>query len=197
MKYKKVYIISAVIAIVIIAVAIFLRSTDKVADNGISELVNTPTSTSTDGVINSLGARDVENKAAYSRIQSDWVWEKTTYSDPSLATVVPSKGKDFILTLNENKKLSVKGDCNVMNGSYSLDENTVSGIETEDEMSLGAIKIGAVASTKKYCEWSKEDAFLKDFSRVSAYNMRTLKLEILLPNNEGVMIFDRKEELEG
>jgi heat shock protein HslJ len=181
-------------------VVAFLKSNNPVVnrtiETGISE-VQDITSTSTSGVVTSLSARTVENKAAYSRIQSDWIWVKTTYSNAGWASAGPTKGKDFTLTLNDDKTLSVAGDCNAIKGEYTLDENTVSGLETEDEMSMGKIKVSAVATTKKYCDWSKENVFLKDFSKISAYTMRTLQLELFLPDGQGTMIFNRKEELEG
>lgn len=200
MKYQKIYVIVGAVIVLVVATVLFLKSNNQVAnkivDTGISE-VHEVTATSSTGVVSTLAVRSVENKAAYSRMQSDWVWKKTTYSNPAWAAAGPVKNGDFVLTLKEDKTFSVKGDCNAISGSYALDKNIVSGIETEDEMSLGEIKVNAVTMTKKYCEWSKENAFMKDFSKVSSYNMRTLQLELLLPNDAGTMIFERKEELEG
>lgn len=200
MKNQKTYITIGAVVVLVIAAVVFIKSNkdvaNKIVDTGISEIQNI-TSTSTSGVMTSLSARTVEEKAAYSRIQSDWIWTKTTYTNPGWASAGPTQGKDFTLTLNDNKTLSVVGDCNVIKGEYTLDENTVSGLETEDEMSMGKIKVSAVATTKKYCDWSKENVFLKDFSKISAYTMRTLQLELLLPDGQGTLIFNRKEELEG
>lgn len=200
MKNQKTYIIIGAIVVLVIAVLVYLRSNSEVAnkivDTGISEIQEI-TSTSTSGVATTLSARTVENKAAYSRIQAEWIWIKTVYSNPGWASVGPTKGKDFTLTLNEDKTLSVAGDCNAIKGEYTLDENTVSGLETEDEMSLGKIKVSAVATTKKYCDWSKESAFLKDFSKVSTYDMRTLQLDLVLPDGQGTMKFKRNLEVEG
>jgi heat shock protein HslJ len=93
--------------------------------------------------------------------------------------------------------LSVTGDCNTIKGNYTIDKNTVSGLESEDEMSIGEMKVTAAAMTKKYCEGSKESAFLSDFSKTYAYDMRPLQLNLILPNNQGVMIFERKLSTQG
>lgn len=202
MKHQKKIIIGGVIVILIIASATYLKSYNgrhapqQDPDIGISDS-RVITATSTSGVASTLEVRTVESKTSYYRIQADWVWVKTTYANAGWAPVVPSKGKDFVLTLNVDHTLSVKGDCNSIGGTYELSKNTVSGIETEDEMSLGEMKVSAAAMTKKYCEGSKENAFLKDFSKVYAYDMRPLQLHLVLPDNQGTMIFERKAEDQG
>lgn len=207
---KKVYI-GILVAVIVALVAIFFGSsksneaTNESAGTGISDIYNT-TSTSTAGAVNNLQARSVDTKAAYSRIQSEWVWFKTTYSNPAWAPVGPVKGKDFVLKLNEDKTLFVIGDCNTIRGTYTVDKNTVSGLESEDEMALGTIKFdvtGAASATtasgapKKSCEWSKEKSFLADLAKVTSYDMRTIQLDLMLPNGQGVMKFKRNMEIEG
>lgn len=198
MKNKNIYI--GVVVVVVIALAFFLKTNkdtaNQIVDTGFSE-ERDMTATTTTGAAVILSARTVEDKMAYSRMQSDWAWVKTTYKNAGWAPAGPTKGKDFVLTLNQDKTLSVAGDCNTIKGDYSISENTVSALETEDEMSLGKIKINAVATTKKYCDWSKEKTFLADFTRVSSYDMRVFQLELLLPDGQGTMMFKRVEETQG
>ena len=73
-------------------------------------MVQNASSTITGGAT-TLGVRTVDEKVAYTRIQSEWIWTKTTYTNPSF-TSGPSKRKDFICT-KWNKK-SITGDCNAI-----------------------------------------------------------------------------------
>lgn len=213
MKNRKIYISIGVVIIVAIvafwAFSYFSKANIAARENriisaGISEIQGEPTSetsASTSGAVlgagTTLGVRTVSEKAAYSRIQSEWIWVKTTYSNPSFAPSGPTKGKDFVVSLNEDKSISVVGDCNAIKGSYALDKNTVSALETEDEMALGEMKVKAAAMTKKACEFSKENSFISDFEKVSSYDMRTNLLTLSLANGQGYMVFRRNLEVEG
>jgi len=209
MKNRKIYI--GLVVVILVALAIFLvssyfseanvaaRKNQSVA-SGISDILGvtaTSTASSTVGVATTLGVRNVDSKASYARIQSEWIWVNTTYSNPSFAPSGPTKGKDFTLSLNEDKTLSVVGDCNAIKGSYTLDKNTVSGLETIDEMALGEMKVKASAITKKSCEFSKEASFLVDIEKVVSYDMRTNHLSLNLANGQGSMVFKRNWEVEG
>lgn len=212
MKNRKIYVsIGIVIAVALVtfwafsyfSVANKAARENRIISSGISEIQGQPTenSTATSGAAlgagTTLGIRTVSEKAAYSRIQSEWIWVKTTYSNPSFAPSGPTKGKDFVLSLNTDKSISVAGDCNAIKGSYTLDKNTVSAIETEDEMALGDMKVKASAMTKKACEFSKENSFIKDLEKVSSYDMRTNLLTLSLANGEGYIVFRRNLEVEG
>lgn len=212
MKNRKIYVsIGIVIAVALVtfwafsyfSVANTAARENRIISSGISEIQgqSTENSTATSGASlgtgTTLGIRTVSEKAAYSRIQSEWIWVKTTYSNPSFAPSGPTKGKDFVLSLNTDKSISVAGDCNAIKGSYTLDKNTVSALETEDEMALGDMKVKASAMTKKACEFSKENSFIKDLEKVSSYDMRTNLLTLSLANGEGYIVFRRNLEVEG
>lgn len=213
MKNRKIYVSIGIVVVVVLvtiwAFSYFSKANiaareNRILSSGISEIQGQPTSetsTSTSGANlgagTTLGVRTVSEKAAYSRIQSEWIWVKTTYSNPSFAPAGPSKGKDFVLSLNEDKSISVVGDCNSIKGSYTLDKNTVSGLETEDEMALGEMKVKASAMTKKACEFSKENSFITDLEKVSSYDMRTNFLSLSLANGQGYIVFRRNLEVEG
>lgn len=212
MKNRKIYVSIGIVIVVALvtfwafsyfSVANTAARENRIISSGISEIQGQPTenSTATSGAAlgtgTTLGIRTVSEKAAYSRIQSEWIWVKTTYSNPSFAPSGPTKGKDFVLSLNTDKSISVVGDCNAIKGSYTLDKNTVSALETEDEMALGEMKVKASAMTKKACEFSKENSFIKDLEKVSSYDMRTNLLTLSLANGEGYIVFRRNLEVEG
>ena len=214
MKNRKIYIgivIVIILCLVIYGVASYFSNASvaarqsRIISSGISDIqgasaTTTASSGSTTvavGTGTTLGVRTVSEKAAYSRLQAEWIWVKTVYANPSFAPSGPTKEKDFVLTLNENESLSVVGDCNGIKGTFSIDENTVSALETIDEMALGKMKIKASAVTKKSCQYSKEGSFIVDMQKVNSYDMRTNQLTLLLANNEGYMVFKRNLELEG
>jgi heat shock protein HslJ len=213
MKNRKIYVsIGVVVVVVLVAIWAFsyfskanvAARENRIISSGISEIQGQPTSetsASTSAAVvgtgTTLGVRTVSERAAYARIQSEWIWVKTTYSNPSFAPSGPTKGKDFVLSLNEDKSISVAGDCNAIKGSYTLDKNTVSALETEDEMALGDMKVKASAMTKKACEFSKENSFITDLEKVSSYDMRTNLLSLTLANGQGYMVFRRNLEVEG
>lgn len=198
-------IIGIIVAVIIILLAVFTwrsmaNNSNESGVEGLSNVIQEPTASSTGsssvGTVNTLGTRTVDNKLAHSRIASEWIWQKTTYAKPGMASNGPVKGKDFVLTLNEDKTLSVKGDCNSISGTYTLDKNTVSGIETEDEMAIGDIKMNATTMTKKACAGSKETAFLADLTKAITYDMRTVQINFQLPDG-GMMFFKRNLDLQG
>lgn len=204
MKKRTIYIGVLVLVLIGISVLGIKSSIDRqsrISKSGISDILQTNDGTNASSTLTgggtTLGVRTVDEKVAYTRIQSEWIWTKTTYTNPSFAPSGPSKGKDFILTLNEDKTLSITGDCNAIKGSYTLSQNTVSGLETEDEMALGTMSVKVSASTKKYCEWSKETSFMKDLSKVSAYDMRNNLLSLTLADGQGYIVFRRNLEVEG
>ncbi len=208
MKKRTIYIgIIALIIIGILALVLVLKSNAdrqaRLSNSGISDIleiqdgVNGSSTSTSLKMGTTLGVRTVEEKLAYSRIQSEWIWVKTTYANPSFAPSGPTKGKDFILSLNEDKTLSVVGDCNAIKGSYTLSDNTVSALETEDEMALGVMSVKVSATTKKYCEWSKENSFIKDMVKVSSYDMRNNLLSLSLADGQGYIVFRRNLEVEG
>ncbi len=213
MKNRKIYVSVGIVIVVALvtfwafsyfSVANKAARENRIISSGISEIQGQPTSEASAstseavlGTGTTLGVRTVSEKAAYSRIQSEWIWVKTTYANPSFAPSGPTKGKDFVLSLNADKSISVVGDCNAIKGSYTLEKNTVSAIETEDEMALGEMKVKASAMTKKACTYSKENSFITDIGKVSSYDMRTNLLSLTLANGEGYMVFRRNLEVEG
>lgn len=206
MKKRTIYISVIVLVLIGISVLVLKSNADRkarIANSGISDILevkdsaNTASSSASVGTGTTLGVRTVDEKVAYTRIQSEWIWTKTTYTNPAFAASGPTKGKDFILTLNQDKTLSVVGDCNAIKGTYTLGQNTVSGLETEDEMALGVMGVKISATTKKYCEWSKESSFIKDMSKVSSYDMRNNLLSLTLADGQGYIVFRRNLEVEG
>ncbi len=147
--------------------------------------------------VNSLNTLSSEEAVSYARISSEWTWKETKYSRSGWAPSKPDPKKPFSLTLNADGKLSIAGDCNSINGSYSLSENIVSGSETIDELALGKIKFGEFASTKMACGKSLEEAFKSDLAKVSTYEMRPTALTLSLADGQGTMTFVRNITTEG
>ena len=143
-------------------------------------------------VLSTLTPKPLAPAKAYADISTDWVWVKPTYTKNGWAPSQPVKEGDFTLKINENKTFSVSGDCNSTTGGYSISESTISGAETPDELVLGKITVTPGVSTLKYCQFSVERPFLSDLYKATSYNFRAGELNLMLQNNQGMMKFMRK-----
>lgn len=108
---------------------------------------------------------------------SSWVWVQTDLA--SGVKVVAPEGKPFILTFDpENKRLSSTTDCNQLSGSYVQDGEVLS--------------VGALASTKMYCEGSEESVYSGQLALVSSFVIEGDTLKLNLNRDYGVMVFKKK-----
>ncbi|HEY1037389.1 MAG TPA: META domain-containing protein [Candidatus Paceibacterota bacterium] len=146
--------------------------------------------------VSSLNTKEIQVSSAYSRISSEWAWKGTEYK-AGLAPSKPASKGQFSMVLNPDGKVVIAGDCNSINGSFELGEDTVSGPETIDELALGKMKFSELASTKKYCAKSLEQSFVADLGKVVSYEMRPSGLALVLANGQGVMSFEREATTEG
>jgi len=103
-----------------------------------------------------------------------WKWIKTKMNNDEIIT--PKKQDTFVMTLSEDEKINGTTDCNNFFGSYEISDNKLS--------------IGPLATTRKFCENSQEDDFLKSLKDVSGYSLDNGKLILEIKMDSGVMIFE-------
>lgn len=97
-----------------------------------------------------------------------WQWVGATYADGS--TVAPKTVGDFVMTFSSSGGVSFDTDCNSMSSSF--------------EAYSGGLTFGPIASTKMYCEGSKETEFAQLISDTKTYRF-TAKGELVLETSEG------------
>lgn len=105
----------------------------------------------------------------------EWTWKESAGKNGIKRLANPEK--PFVLTITADMKLSVKGDCNSMFGSYT---NGVG----------GAFTVGPLGMTKMFCEGSQEDAFASELSSVKSASVQGK--ELILLNADGGMTFTKK-----
>lgn len=104
----------------------------------------------------------------------DWTWVETGFKNGSKRLADPKK--PFVLTLNADMKLAVKGDCNSMFGTFKTDA-------TE------AFTVGPLGMTKMFCEGSQENAFAEELTTAKSISPQGDTLIILIGN--GGMTFKK------
>lgn len=100
-----------------------------------------------------------------------WQWVGATYKDGS--AVAPKTVGDFVMTFSSSGGVSFDTDCNSMSGSY--------------EAYSGGLTFGPIASTKMFCEDSKESEFASLISDTKTYRF-TSKGELLLETTDGATV---------
>jgi hypothetical protein len=96
-------------------------------------------------------------------LNSSWAW---------------SANSAFVMSLTPDAKVSVKGDCNLLSGSYSI----------QDKNNIGFF---VTATTKKACAGSKEQDFLNTLGNVVSYEVSNNTLMLTL-RDQSKMLFTRK-----
>ncbi len=96
-----------------------------------------------------------------------WTWLETQYNNDTVVT--PNDIDAFTITFNEDGTFSATTDCNLLSGSYTSNENTISFDEN-------------IAMTKKYCADSQENEFVSLLSEIQSFFF----------TSKGNLIFDLK-----
>ena len=108
-------------------------------------------------------------------IDSTWQWAALIENEPASQSVVPNS-ENYTLTLSADGSMNIKSDCNVVNGSYTVDGNSLT-------LVLGP-------STMAYCgEESLDMMFNELLSNVENYTIENNQLVLNLKNDAGKMTF--------
>ncbi len=108
-----------------------------------------------------------------------WQWKHTQYNNNE--EIAPRETNDFTITFNNDGTLSGTTDCNNYFGSYTYKK--------------GAISIGSLGMTLKYCEGAQESIFLEMLQETHrAFLSKPGELSLLLPFDTGSIVFMRLDE---
>ena len=106
----------------------------------------------------------------------DWEWSEMVETEPASQSLVPNP-ENYLLRLAPDGSLSIKADCNMAGGSYTLDNGVLS------------IELGP--STMAYCgEESLDQLFLGFLSSVESSSIQDGQLLLELKNGAGQMTFN-------
>jgi heat shock protein HslJ len=104
----------------------------------------------------------------------EWHWWETVYNDDT--HFVPEDRNKYTLTFTEDGMVHVQADCNVGNGTYTVDGNRIS--------------IQILAMTQAFCEpTSLSDTFVEQLGRVNSCFVRATELIMEFPVDSGSMRF--------
>jgi len=108
-----------------------------------------------------------------------WQWAQTLYNDDR--KVVPADPENYTVQFQEDGTISVKADCNVKGGTYSIPRGEKS------------ISIEITQSTMAFCpEGSLEDEFVKGLSAAAIYFIQNGDLYLDLKYDSGTMRFSKQ-----
>jgi heat shock protein HslJ len=103
-----------------------------------------------------------------------WKWEKTIMNNGKYT--VPNEEDAFSLFFGDDGKIFITTDCNTFSGIHKISDN---------KLTLGPLK-----STRKFCEGSQEDIYIKSLNEVDSFFINEKKLLILqLKFDSGSMLF--------
>jgi heat shock protein HslJ len=106
----------------------------------------------------------------------EWRWKETIIHNDS--SIVPCASGDFSVSFSEDGAFSGKTDCNNFAGQF---------IQSGQKLQFGPI-----ITTRKYCEGSRENDFLKYFSEAVSFSFSGEDSLILqLKDDNGSMIFEQ------
>jgi len=104
-----------------------------------------------------------------------WQWTAMTETTPASQTVVPNP-ENYTLLLNSDGTFSMKNDCNMVSGSYTLDGSTLTFMPGP--------------STMAYCgDQSLDQTFLKAIAQVTSYSLEDGDLVLTLQDGAGTITF--------
>jgi heat shock protein HslJ len=89
--------------------------------------------------------------------------------------ITTDKKQSFGLSFGTNGSVSITTDCNNGTAVFSVEETK--------------LRLGPVASTKKYCEGSQETEFFKQLDQVESFLMKDSNLYLQLKLDSGTMTF--------
>jgi len=106
-----------------------------------------------------------------------WQWTSLSENEPASQSVVPNP-ESYTLTLNSDGSINIQADCNVVNGSFSVEGTSLT-------LTLGP-------STLAFCgEDSLDLMFTELLSSVESYSIENDLLILYLENDFGNMTFNR------
>lgn len=106
-----------------------------------------------------------------------WQWYSLSENEPASQSVVPDP-ENYTITLNSDGSMNIQADCNMVEGSYSVEGNTLSLI------------VGP--STMAFCgDESLDLMFIELLSNVESYSMENNELILNLNNNAGKMALSK------
>ena len=105
----------------------------------------------------------------------DWQWSKMVETEPASQSLVPNP-ENNTLRLSSDGSLSIKADCNMVGGAYSLDGSVLT------------IELGP--STMAFCgEESLDQLFVGFLGNVESYAIEDGQLVLELKDGAGQMTF--------
>ncbi|MGB3906981.1 MAG: META domain-containing protein [Methanomethylovorans sp.] len=123
--------------------------------------------------------REGPSSADGSILGIEWQWTeiKEVSGDAVNRTVVP-KPENYNIVFQEDERYSIKADCNVGNGEYTIKNNNLT--------------VSAPALTRAYCgPESMDTLYLSMLSNVTAFSLENEQLVLSLGDSGNEMIFDR------
>ncbi|MGL5830852.1 MAG: META domain-containing protein [Candidatus Altimarinota bacterium] len=106
---------------------------------------------------------------------TSWQWVKTSMNDESVTE--SAKPEAFILSFDQEGRMSSKTDCNSINSTYTANQ--------------GELIFGPLAMTKMFCEGSQESAYAKALGEVQSYLVNGETLSMALKMDSGIMEFTK------
>jgi heat shock protein HslJ len=104
-----------------------------------------------------------------------WQWTSLRETEPASLSITPDP-ENYTLILLSDGTLSIKADCNIVSGSYTIDGSAIS------------IKLGP--STMAFCgEDSLDVQYLQLLGEVESYRLEDSQLVLELIGNAGEMVF--------
>lgn len=103
-----------------------------------------------------------------------WTWQKTIMNNDEL--ISPEEKEAFSLLFDPEGRITITTDCNNYSGSFKIDGNRVS--------------LGKLMSTKKYCEGSQENVFIRSLTEADTFFINEMnQLVMMIKFDSGSMIF--------
>ena len=175
---KKAHVVGGVVLIAVIVAWVVLAKLpaltvpeSEVVDTTATASIQAPTEATTTSEVSDDEADQSEAKAEPSLRALDvkpWEWVSATYADGR--TLAPTTEGDFVMTFGGGGGVSFKTDCNSMSSSY--------------EAYTGGLTFAPIASTKMYCEGSKETEFAALIAETKTYRF-TERGELVLETEAG------------
>lgn len=107
----------------------------------------------------------------------EWQWSETVQTEPDIQTVVPDPEK-YTIAFSEDNTYSIKADCNVGSGSYTLEENKIT--------------INPGPMTLVYCgDESFDNKYLAFLGNVKSIAIENDQLVLYLDENGDKMLFTK------
>jgi heat shock protein HslJ len=117
-------------------------------------------------------------QVAPSITDTNWQWSEMVETEPASQSLVPNP-ENYTLVFASDGSVSIKADCNMVSGSYSLDGSDLT------------IELGP--STMAFCgEESLDQLFLGFLSNVESYSVEDGRLVLELKGGAGQMTFDKE-----